>query len=372
MCTETSEVRKAVEVRPLFRLSSRGWVSAVTPLLVAITVVSPMAVAASTAGTSASPTPDAVVLPNSMPSAPTGVTGAPGDASVQVTWVAPGDDGGSPITGYTATASPAGTTCATSGALSCTVIGLTNGTAYTFTVTATNGDGTGLASSPSAVVTPTAPVPPTASITALPNWIAATSIPLSWAAVAGSSPIASYDVRYRRAAWSGNFGSVVIWRSATTATSAAFPASSGYTYCFSVLARDTLGAPSSWAPETCTATPVDDRGLTRSSGWTTGTSASYYRSTYTRSSKYATILTRTGIVAKRIAIVATTCPTCGFAMVSWGSSLLKLINFYSPTTVTKQLITVATFSSARSGTLTIKLASSGKNVYIDGVAIRRN
>ena len=59
-------------------------------------------------------------------------------------------------------------------------------------------------------------------------------------------------------------------------------------------------------------------------------------------------------------------------MVYWGSSFLKMINFYSPTTVTKKLITVATFSSARSGTLTIKLASSGKNVYIDGVAIRRN
>ena len=42
------------------------------------------------------------------------------------------------------------------------------------------------------------------------------------------------------------------------------------------------------------------------------------------------------------------------------------------TTVTKKLITVATFSTARSGSLSIKVASSAKNVYIDGVAIRRN
>ena len=40
---------------------------------------------------------------------------------------APGSNGGSPITGYTATASPGGVTCTTS-SLSCTVSGLTNGT----------------------------------------------------------------------------------------------------------------------------------------------------------------------------------------------------------------------------------------------------
>jgi hypothetical protein len=76
------------------------------------------------------------------------------DASVAVSWTAPTSDGGAPITAYTVTASPGGATCSTSGALSCTVTGLTNGTAYTFTVRATNSIGTGPASSPSAPVTP--------------------------------------------------------------------------------------------------------------------------------------------------------------------------------------------------------------------------
>ena len=64
-----------------------------------------------------------------------------------MTWTAP-DDGGSPITGYTVTpyiGSAAQTPTAVSGPnppTKATISGLTNGTSYTFTVTATNSIGT--------------------------------------------------------------------------------------------------------------------------------------------------------------------------------------------------------------------------------------
>ena len=60
---------------------------------------------------------------------------------------------GSPIESYTVTAEPGGQTV-TGSRPPLTVTGLTNGTTYTFTVTATNAIGTSLPSAPSNPVTP--------------------------------------------------------------------------------------------------------------------------------------------------------------------------------------------------------------------------
>ncbi len=97
----------------------------------------------------------------SAPAAPTGVSASPGNGTATVSWTAP-DDGGSPITSYTVTpyigsqAQTPTTVTGTPPATSATISGLTNGTAYTFTVAATNSVGTGSASSPSNAVTPSA------------------------------------------------------------------------------------------------------------------------------------------------------------------------------------------------------------------------
>jgi len=213
---------------------------------------------------------------------------------------------------------------------------------------------------------------PTAVLKTLPTFLATSAVPLSWSAEPAFDPVASYEVRYRRAAWNGGFGPFVTWKADTTATSGTLTAWAGYTYCVSVHARDTAGVRSFSTPETCTAVPLDDRSLSRSSGWSAGTGDAYYRSTYVRSSTYGAKLTRTGVVAKRIALLATTCPTCGTVKVYWGSTLLKTISLHSDATVTGKLISVASFSGARTGTLAIKVSSSGKKVIIDGVAIRRN
>ncbi len=94
------------------------------------------------------------MTPATVPQAPTGVAASAGASSVGVTWTAPADNGGTAVTGYAATANPGGAHCTTTGALSCVVLGLTNGAAYTFTVTATNAVGTGPSSAASDPATP--------------------------------------------------------------------------------------------------------------------------------------------------------------------------------------------------------------------------
>ena len=89
------------------------------------------------------------------PGAPTIGTATAGNTTASVTFTAPASNGGSAITGYTVTSSPGGLT-GTGASSPITVPGLTNGTAYTFTVTATNAIGTSSASSSSNSVTPTA------------------------------------------------------------------------------------------------------------------------------------------------------------------------------------------------------------------------
>jgi hypothetical protein len=113
---------------------------------------------------------DVVFSPAGAPAAPTGVTATADGGSVTVSWTAPSDDGGSPITSYTVTpyiGSAAQTPVTVAGsppATSTTVNGLTTGTSYTFAVSATNANGTGPASSPSNAVTPSAP-PVVSSVT---------------------------------------------------------------------------------------------------------------------------------------------------------------------------------------------------------------
>ncbi len=112
-----------------------------------------------------------------LPGAPQNVTAVAGNSQATVSFTPPAFDGYSTITGYTVTSSP-GNITASGTTSSITVMGLTNGTPYTFTVTATNGIGTGPASAPSNIVTPSG----TASEVIVDNLDPNTSSVGTWAA----------------------------------------------------------------------------------------------------------------------------------------------------------------------------------------------
>lgn len=128
-----------------------------------------------------------------VPGAPTIGTATSGNVQASVAFT-PGIAGGSPITGYTVTASPGGVT-ATGASSPIVIAGLTNGTAYTFTVTATNAIGMGVASAASNSVTPAVPAPPGAPTigTATPGNTQA-SVSFTPPGSAGTSPITGYTV----------------------------------------------------------------------------------------------------------------------------------------------------------------------------------
>ena len=143
--------------------------------------------------------PSNSVTPATVPAAPTIGTATAGNASATVNWTAPTDTGGSPITGYKVYSSADNFAAAVASptASPATVSGLTNGTGYTFKVSAVNGTGEGPPSAPSNSVTPaTVPAAPTigtataGNASATVNWTAPTDT--------GGSAITGYKVYRRR------------------------------------------------------------------------------------------------------------------------------------------------------------------------------
>ena len=139
-------------------------------------------------GTSGPSTPsNAITTDSSVPDAPTiGTATKTGTTTATVAFLAPLEDGGQAITTYTATSSP-GSITASNTSSPITFTGLLSGTAYTFTVTATNSVGVSSPSQASNTITtdyvnpntPGAPVIGTATATGSTTATVAFSAPAS-------------------------------------------------------------------------------------------------------------------------------------------------------------------------------------------------
>ena len=139
--------------------------------------------------------------PFTVPNAPTGLTGTPGNTQVTLSWAAPASTGGRTIDYYVVyvdgTALPTHPTDVTT-----VVTGLNNGQSYSFTIAAHNLAGIGVESTASSATPRTVPNMPT-GLTAIPG---SAQVTLSWTAPTsnGGSPITGYRL-YRSAASDGTY-----------------------------------------------------------------------------------------------------------------------------------------------------------------------
>jgi uncharacterized repeat protein (TIGR02543 family) len=191
-------------------------------------------------GTSAASAASAAVTPSTVPDKPTAVTAVVGDTQATISFTGPVNNGGAALTTYTVTSNPGSFTCTINApTTSCNISGLSNGTAYTFTVKASNTNGDSSPSDLSSSITPAkAPDAPTNVLV-----VAGTGkITVSWIEPASNgSPITSYTVQAYDSSGTAVVGAtcVVMAPAVTCDVSANLIAGSQYT--FKVTATSTAG-----------------------------------------------------------------------------------------------------------------------------------
>jgi len=203
--------------------------------------------ATNSVGASSPSTPSASVTPAMVPDAPTGaVASAHANGESVVNWRAPTSDGGSVITGYTATATDltaprrGGQSCATIATTRCVIAGLTNGDRYRVSVTATNVVGTSSPSVMSAVVIPAA-VPGSPSRVVV-SAVARGVVRVQWRAPSATNGarVSGYVVR----AWPGGR----TWHVGGSTTLRVASLNPHVTYVFTVAARNAAGTGTASTP----------------------------------------------------------------------------------------------------------------------------
>jgi uncharacterized repeat protein (TIGR02543 family) len=267
--------------------------------------------------TSASNSVTPVAVVSGAPGTPTATAG---DGSATVSWTAP-SSGGAPVS-YTVTSSPGGLTCTVNApATSCEVEGLNNGTAYTFTVVATN---TGGNSSPSSASNSVSPVITVSGAPGTPTAVAGDGeAEVSWTAPSSGGAPDSYTV-------TSSPGGLTCEVNAPATSCVVDGLNNGTAYTFTVVATND-GGDSSPSSASTSVTPVQSQ-------------ADEYEVTITKSGK-GSFSNGSATVEDGDTFTSTATPKKGYKFKGWTcepdslDTTAKTISF----TVTEDVSCVATF-----------------------------
>jgi hypothetical protein len=212
-------------------------------------------------------------------------------------------------------------------------------------------------------------MPPTgAKVGGLARYSLAAKQHFTWTALDTGSGVASFDSEDDVAPFDRSvYGSWSTLTMKTAAKTALLRVAPGTTVCVKVRARDRAGNVSNYSAASCTSVALGERSLKAKGAWTKVSKSSYYLGLAMTSSVPGAVLSTTANF-RHLAVVVTTCPSCGSLEVFLGSKLLDKVNLASAKTMHRQIIAVHSSKTILSGTVRLVQDSKGKVVTVEGVS----
>lgn len=332
------------------------------------------------------------VVPLGQPGAPTAVTATASDSAAVVSWTAPRDNGSSkPLSyhqgelGYTVTPTsaqgslPSITVSGNPAPTEVTVPNLTNGVAYTFSVTAANALS---ASGPASTNAPVAPQKIGPTISKGPGFkliepstvgSSATELPLTmtvgWTGHAGSASICSYALE--QSINGGTWTPVPLTSPLATTATATIPKSQD-TARFQVEATDCSNVVSGWVQSAefgyqFYEEQTKNHKFTYTAGWNhvaCADCAGGFDETTTTPNATATLTLNS---AYNVGLIFTVGPTLGRAEIEQTGVRPSYVNTYAPTTGYRMLLFKTGWSSFQYAV--IQVVNVGTGINLDGAVV---
>jgi len=185
----------------------------------------------------------------------------------------------------------------------------------------------------------------------------------------GPADTATYDV----CAYA--VGTGCFWtQTATTAKTATLNLTQGRTYQLRVTAVDRAGNRGSETRSALYVVPIDEKSLSRSSGWSVYSNRSDWYGTHAQAARNGMYLTKT-LTGTKYELVFLRQAAGGYADIYVNGVRVKRLNFYNATTQFRQVVTIASYSTRAARTIKVVVISArdsrsrGNNVAVDAIRV---